>query len=174
MNTISNIKRVSNSLDIRTTSWFSIFGVIGAVAIVAMMLIIVVDALGRRFLSLPVYGSYELTIFLLIIVFFSSFTYCTILKGHFLIDIVTSHFPKRARSYIVAIMYIISAAVCFLLTSQLAVYAIKVEASNLTGAQFNSIPMYIFVLFGVICTAIAGWGFLLQFVAYIIKAVEGE
>jgi TRAP-type C4-dicarboxylate transport system permease small subunit len=172
MNNTSNIKKIIANLDIRTTSWFSKFGIIGAVALVTMMLITVADAFGRRFLALPVYGAYELTVLLLIIVFFASFTYCTIFKGHFVINIITSRLSGKVRCYVVTIMYLVSALICFLIAAELVIYAIKMKASNLTGTQFTYIPMYIFVLFGVLCTAISGWGFLLQFIAYLIEALD--
>jgi TRAP-type C4-dicarboxylate transport system permease small subunit len=172
MRIMSGIKNISDKLDSGSTRALGKIGAVGAAAIVAMMIIIVFDALGRRFLDLPIFGSYELTIFLLIIVFFASLAYCTIYKGHFVIDIVTSRLPGKARNYLNAVMYLISTAVCFLLSSQLMVYALKVKATNLTGTQFVTTPMYVFVLFGFLCTLITGWAFLLQTVAYFIKAVE--
>jgi TRAP-type C4-dicarboxylate transport system permease small subunit len=170
----SAIKNISDKLETGSSRILGKIWVIGGIAIVAMMALIVIDALGKKFINLPIFGTYELTVFLLIIVFFASLAYCTIEKGHFVIDIVTSRLSGKSRDYLNAVMYLITTAVTFLLASQLMAYALKTEATNLTGTQFVTVPMYIFVLFGFLCVLITGWAFLLQTVAYFIKAAEAQ
>lgn len=174
MSIISRLRNCANHLDVRTSAVFAKIGVVGAVCLLAMMVIVVLDALGKRFFSLPIHGSYEIGTFLLIIVFFTSLAYCTMLKGHFVINVITSHLRKRARFWLATLVYFISALLCWLLTSQLVVLSMKIRATNLTGAQLTFVPIFIFILLGAFCMAIAGWGFLLQFMNYLGKAIEGE
>jgi TRAP-type C4-dicarboxylate transport system permease small subunit len=166
------ITTAARVLEERTSSLLSFLGAFSAAGMVAMVLLTVGDAIGRRFFLSPIYGSYEGVGFLLSIAFFFSLCYCTARKGHFAIDVATSRFPPRVRQYIVTIMYLISAIVLWLLASQLVVLALKVKATNLTGAQFTFLPVYIFVLVGAFCAVMTGWGFLVQFISGLVKAIE--
>jgi len=165
------IRTAARVLEERTSSLLSFLGAFSAAGMVAMVLLTVGDAIGRRF-SFPIYGSYEGVGFLLSIAFFFSLCYCTARKGHFAIDVATSHFPPRVRQHIFTIMYLISAIVLWLLASQLVVLALKVKDTNLTGAQFTFLPVYIFVLIGAFCSVMTGWGFLVQFISSLVKAIE--
>jgi TRAP-type C4-dicarboxylate transport system permease small subunit len=166
------IRTVVRSLEERTSSLLSVLGAFSAVGLVAMMMVTVADATGRRFFSSPIYGSYEAVSFLLSLTFFFSLCYCTARKGHFAIDVATSRLPPRVRQYIVIIMYLLSALLLWLLASQLVVLALKVKATNLTGAQFTFLPIYTLVLVGAFCAVMTGWGFLVQFISLLVKAME--
>ena len=72
----------------------------------------------------------------------------------------------------VTIMHFVSALVCWLLASQLVVLALKLKATHITGAQFDFIPLYPFGLFGALCLVVAGWVFLVQFLNFLVKAIE--
>ena len=171
---LSFIRTAARFLEERTSFLFSALGAISAAGLIAMMLITVADATGRRLFSFPIYGSYESVTLLLSVVFFSSLSYCTIKRGHFAIDIATSRISPRVRLYIVTIMYFVSALVCWLLASQLVVLSLKLKATHLTGAQFGFLPVYPFGLFGAFCSAIVGWVFLVQFINFLVKAIEGN
>jgi len=171
---LSSMGAAARFLEQRTSSLFSVLGAISAAGLIAMVLVTVVDATGRRLFSAPVYGSYEIVTLLLSVVFFSSFSYSTIRKGHFAIDIVTSHLPPRVRLYMVSIMYLISGLLIWLLASQLVALALKLKAAQLTCNQFTFLPLYPFGLFGALCLIIVGWVFLVQFPSSLVKAIEGN
>lgn len=166
------MRTVARFLEEHTSALFSVLGAVSGVGLVAMVMITVVDSFGRRFFSFPIYGSYESVTLLLSIVVFASLAYCTVRKGHFTIDIVTSRFSPRGRLCTLTIMYLMSALICWLLAWQLVVFAISLRAKNLTGTEFTSLPIYPFGLFGAFCFVIVGWTFLVQFINFLVKAIE--
>ena len=171
---LASIRTAARFLEERTSFLFSALGAISAAGLIAMIMITVADATGRRLFSLPIYGSYESVTLLLSVVFFSSLSYCTIKRGHFAIDVMTSRFPPRVRLYMVTIMYLVSALLSWLLASQLVVLSLKLKAAHLTGTQFTFLPVYPFGLFGALCLIVVGWAFLVQFINFLVKAIEGN
>ena len=171
---ISSIRTAVRFLEESTSLLFNVLGAFSAVGLIAMMMITVLDATGRRFFAFPIYGAYEGGSFLLSGVFFFSLCYCTAKKGHFAIDVMTSRFPPRVRLFIVTIMYVVSALISWLLGSQLVVLAMKLKGANLTGAHLTFVPIYMLVLVGAFCLIATGWGFFMQFIGLLVKAIEGN
>jgi TRAP-type C4-dicarboxylate transport system permease small subunit len=151
-----------------------VLGAFSGVGMVAMVLITVVDAFGRRFFSTPIHGSYESVTLLLSVVFFASLSYCTVKKGHFSIDVVTSRFRPRARLYTVTVMYLLSALISWVMAWQLVVLSISLKDKNITGTEFTSLPIYPFGLFGAACLIIVGWTFLVQFIGFLAELTGGN
>lgn len=88
---------------------------IGMVLVFAMMLLTVVDVVGRKFVGIipgfqPVPGSYELTEFILVGLVYSALGYAQIKGDHISIDVLTSRFPKRAQNILDTVVYLVSAA----------------------------------------------------------------
>jgi TRAP-type C4-dicarboxylate transport system permease small subunit len=171
---VSSIRTAARFLEERTSLLFNVLGAFSSVGLIAMMMITVLDATGRRFFSFPIYGSYEGVSFLLSGVFFFSLCYCTAKKGHFAIDVVTSRFSPKIRLFIVTVMHIVSALITWLVGSQLVVLAMKLKGANLTGAQLTFVPIYILVLVGAFCLIVTGWGFFVQFIGLLARAMEGN
>ena len=169
---ITSIRNAARLLEERTSILFSVLGALSGVGLIAMMMITVLDAIGRRFFGFTIYGAYEGGSFLLSGVFFFSLCYCTAKKGHFSIDVVTSRFSPKIRLFIITVMDLVSALMCWILSSQLVVLAMKLKASNLTGAQLTFVPIYILVLVGAFCLIVTGWGFFVQFMGFLVKAIE--
>ena len=94
------IGNAARLLEERTSILFSVLGALSGVGLIAMMMITVLDAIGRRFFEFTIYGAYEGGSFLLSGVFFFSLCYCTAKRGHFSIDVVTSRFSQRIRHFI--------------------------------------------------------------------------
>jgi len=166
------LRTAARFLEEGTSLVLSVLGALSAAGLVAMMLLTVVDALGRRLFSFPIYGSYEGVNFLLSFVFFFSLCYCTARKGHFSVDVATSRFSPRVRLSIVTIMYLVSTLISWLIAWQLVVLAMSLKANNLTGVSLTFFPMYIFALTGAFCLLMMGWGFLVQFTSLLVKATE--
>lgn len=171
---ISSIRNTADLLERYTASFFRALGIFSAIGLIGMMMITVVDATGRRFFSFTIYGGYEGVSFALSGVFFFSLCYCTAKKGHFAIDVMTSRFSPRARVWIITIMNLVSSLVCWVLASQLVALAMKLKANNLTGAQLTFVPVYILALVGAFCLFMTGWGFFVQFVGQLARAIEGN
>ena len=171
---LSSIKSTAGFLEKHTATFFHVLGVFSAIGLVAMMMITVVDATGRRFFAFTIYGGYEAVSFILSGVFFFSLCYCTAKKSHFAIDVMTSRFSPRVRVWIITIMNLVSALMCWILASQLVTFAMKLKANHLTGAQLTFVPIYIIAFVGVFCLFMTGWGFFIHFISMLVKAVEGN
>ena len=171
---LSSIKSTAGFLEKHTATFFHVLGVFSAIGLVAMMMITVVDATGRRFFAFTIYGGYEAVSLILSGVFFFSLCYCTAKRGHFAIDVMTSRFSPKVQLWIIIIMNLVSAIMCWILASQLIALAIKLKANNLTGAQLTFVPMYILALVGVFCLVMTGWGFFIHFISMLVKAIEGK
>jgi hypothetical protein len=70
----------------------------------AMMFLIAVDVILRKLLDKPVTGSYELIQFMMVVTVALAVAYTDIEKSHVTLDLVTPHFPKRARAIIDSIV----------------------------------------------------------------------
>ena len=171
---LSSIKSTAGFLEKHTAAFFHVLGVFSAIGLAAMMMITVVDATGRRFFAFTIYGGYEAVSFILSGVFFFSLCYCTAKRGHFAIDVMTSRFSPRVRVWIITIMNLVSALMCWILASQLAAFAMKLKANHLTGAQLTFVPIYIIAFVGVFCLFMTGWGFFIHFISMLVKAIEGK
>lgn len=171
---ISLIRNTAYILQKYTASFFRVLGAFSAIGLIAMMMITVVDATGRRFFSFTIYGGYEGVSFILSGVFFFSLCYCTAKKGHFAIDVMTSRFSHRVRAWIITIMDLVSSIMCWVLASQLVAFAMKLKANNLTGAQLTFVPIYMLALVGAFCLFMTGWGFFVQFMIQFTRAMKGK
>jgi len=169
---ISSIGTAARFLEMRTSILFIVLGALSGVALIAMMMITVLDAIGRRFFAFTIYGAYEGGSFLLSGVFFFSLCYCTAKRGHFSIDVVTIRFSQRIRRFINTIMSLVSSLMCWIVSYQLVILAMKLRASNLTGAQLTFVPIYILVLVGAFCLLVTGWGFFIQTMGFLVQALE--
>jgi TRAP-type C4-dicarboxylate transport system permease small subunit len=111
---------------------------------------------------------------LLSVVIFSSLAFCTLKRGHFAIDVATSHFPPRARLYTVTIMYLLSGLISWVMAWQLVIYSMALRAKNLTGTEFTSLPLYPFGFFSAVCLVIVGMAFLIQFIGFLAEITSGN
>ena len=169
---IESIGTAARFLEVRMSILFSVLGALSGVGLIAMMMVTVLDAIGRRFFAFTIYGAYEGGSFLLSGVFFFSLCYCTAKRGHFSIDVVTLRSSQRIRQFINTLMNLVSSLMCWILSYQLVVLAMKLKASNLTGAQLTFVPIYILVLVGAFCLLMTGWGFFIQTMGSLAKALE--
>ena len=109
-----------------------------------MMLLTVTDVVGRRAFNQPVYGAYEISEFMLVIVVFFSIVHCEFLKGHVTIDLVVSRFRQRTQDIIDTIMYLIFLVTSCLLIWRLWLYGTAVLRNNIVSGVLE-IPVYPFV-----------------------------
>jgi TRAP-type C4-dicarboxylate transport system permease small subunit len=78
--------------------WISkVMAAVAAVTLGAMMMIAVVDVCGRFFFTKPLNGSFELGGILLVTAGTWGMGYCQLRKTNIRIDVLTTHFPKKAQ-----------------------------------------------------------------------------
>lgn len=128
------------------------------------------DVIGRSSMNRPISGAYELTELLFVIVVAFTLGYSAILKSHVRIDIVVSHFPRRAQIIIDAISYFVSSAFFLLAGWMVVLQAIHVKSQDVTSGIL-AIPLYPFnwaLAFGFF---LAGLMFLVMFFRFIARPI---
>ncbi len=79
----------------------------GAVILMAMMLLTVMDVLLRFLFHRPIMGSLEITQVMMVSISFITMIYSTVQKCHIKVDILTSYIPKPIQQIIDSIFYLI-------------------------------------------------------------------
>jgi len=90
----------------------------GTVVLGVMVLLTVADVLLRLFLDRPIRGAFEIVEFLMVMVVFSAMAYTGLLRGHIVIQILSSRLPERPRAILDSIADLISIGFCCLLIWQ--------------------------------------------------------
>jgi TRAP-type C4-dicarboxylate transport system permease small subunit len=147
-----------------------VFSNIGAYIIIVMMLLTVVDVVGRRFFNKPVPGSYELSEFMLVIVVFLAIAYCEFTRGHVTIDLVVSRFRKRTQNIINSTMYILTLVAFVLLTWRLFVDAAGQVGGTISGIL--RIPVFPFIYIAALGCAFLSLVVLMHLLQFILEALR--
>jgi len=90
----------------------------GTVVLGVMVLLTVADVLLRLVLNRPIRGALEIIEFLMVIVVFSAMAYTGLLRGHIVIQILSSRLPERPRAILDSIADLISIVFCCLIIWQ--------------------------------------------------------
>jgi TRAP-type C4-dicarboxylate transport system permease small subunit len=137
--------------------------IIAGISLLLMMIVVVVNAIGRQSGS-GIAEAYEIVTLVLVFTFFFSICYATSEKAHLVVTILTIHFPQRASLILRIIWYLISAAFCAMISWQTLVHAFYVKETGLTGLLLTSVPIYPFVYIGFFALALTSLLFLLEVV----------
>lgn len=84
--------------------------VIAAIVLALMMLLTVVDVVGRYFFNSPIKGTWEMVGLLLICAGTWGLGYCQMQKGHISISIILQRFSPRGQAILQGITYLIGLA----------------------------------------------------------------
>ncbi len=87
--------------------------VIAGAALVAIMLIMTVDAIGRYVLTSPLTAAFELVQLLMAVLIFSAMPVVTLRREHVVVDLFENFIPGRART-VVAWLVLVA---CFLISA---------------------------------------------------------
>jgi len=140
------LRQAANYMEKGLSAVFPVVGNIGAGVIALMMMLTVADIIGRRFLSKPVSGTYELSEFLLVIVVFFSIAHCEFLKGHITVDLAVSRLQPKTQDIVNSIMYLFFLVMFCLLTWQLYLHGMKVWRNGLeSGILGVPVSPFVFV-----------------------------
>lgn len=165
------LKKIAQGLEKVLTPVIPVIGGIGSIFIMAAMLLTVADVIGRRFLNQPVPGSYEISSMILVVVVFSTITYCQLLKGHVSIDILVSRLDKKKQDIINVFVYVIFLVIICILTWQLYVYAVETFHKNEVSGTIL-LPVYPFVFIAAIGCTLLLLIVLMHLSMYLLKMVE--
>jgi TRAP-type C4-dicarboxylate transport system permease small subunit len=114
----------------------------GGILLVAMMLLVTADVMGRFFFSIPVQGTTELTEFIMVALLYLSLAHTQALKGHINVDIFLSFFKRRTRLVFDLIAYLLGLVLFALIGWQGILAAIK--AWTFWETTFGVLPFPLF------------------------------
>jgi len=165
------IQKAANSMERWLAPLTAIAGNIGATVIALMMLLTVSDILGRRIFNQPVYGAYELSGLMMVIVTFFTIAHCQFLRGHIRIELIVSRFRQRTQDVIDSIMYVFFLAMICLLTWRLYLYAVEEWNSGCTSSLLD-IPVFPFIIVSALGCTLLGLVVLMHLLLYLAGALK--
>jgi len=91
-------------LQARLETWMAI---VGAVVVIVIMLLTVLDVVGRNFLNRPVPGAYELTEFMLVAAVFLGLALVQAHKRHIQIEFVSDRLAPKPQAVLRTVTYLV-------------------------------------------------------------------
>lgn len=113
---------------------------IGAIALTGMMLLTVVDVIGR-FFKYPIFGSVELVGFLATIVVAAALPYTYKVEGHVGVEILVRLLSKKAQIWIDIFTRSLSLVLFSLITWQMFLYAMDIQKTGEVSMNLE-FPIY--------------------------------
>jgi TRAP-type C4-dicarboxylate transport system permease small subunit len=98
--------RINHFIDTGLKAVSKFMAAIAAIVLGIMMLITVIDVVGRYFFNRPINGSWELIGFLLVCAGTWGLAYCQVTKAHIQVTVLLDIFPEKVRNIITLIAYI--------------------------------------------------------------------
>ncbi|WP_156272031.1 TRAP transporter small permease [Neomoorella glycerini] len=92
------------------------FSTVGALALIGMMFLVVIDVFLRFVFNRPILGSYEIVEYLMVLVVFLSLANGQLSKTHVSVEVVTQYLRGRIRAFFEFITALISLGIFILLT----------------------------------------------------------
>lgn len=144
-------------------------GDLGTIVIMAMVLMVIVDIILRRFFNSPLAFSFELVGVMLVVVVYCSVPYTTNIDRHVSIEVLTSRFPPRAQTIITTVADFLSAVLFGLVGWRSILQAIHIwDIGNVTGIL--KIPYYPFIFIVALGSILAS----LTLLVGVIHSIIGE
>jgi len=144
---------------------------IAQVILFAMMMLVVLDVLGRWLFNSPIKGTVDLTGLLLTVTIFFGIAYTHWKKEHIAIDFIVDKFPKRVQWAFECVINLIILVFMTMVSVSLYQNAQRLLQSNTLSPDIN-VPIYIFVLLAIAGTVVFGLTALYYVVHYAIKVVK--
>ena len=164
--------KISDAMYGLLTPFSKILIFLGGICLAAMMFLTACDVAMRYFFGSPIDGAFDITEYLMVIVFAFALPYCTINKDHVKVDILTGRFPPRVGRIIDCVTTLISVILFSIITWQ-TLLASKIQFDSKIVSSVLLIPRYPFfglLFFGYLCFAVI---LLADFFA-LIAEVEGK
>ena len=149
----------------------TVFGSVGSGAIALMMLVTVADVGGRRLFNHPVFGSMDLSTFMMVIVVFFSMAQCELMRGHITIDLLVSRFKQKSQDIFNSIAYVIFLVTFSWMTWQLIQYGIGRYHSHIVSYTLK-VPLYPFIFVAALGSALLSLMVLTHLLTYLAGALK--
>lgn len=144
---------------------------IAQAAVVAMLLLLVVDVLGRK-LWKPIYGTFDFVSFINAILVAFSIPYCALKRGHTQVELVVERFSQRVQGIISGITGILGLGIFSLVTWQCVVLAIDMRRAGETSMT-SLVPFYPYIYAVAFGCALLCLVILADLIQSAVKAVRG-
>ncbi len=158
--------KAADSLEKGLSPVTRVIGAIGAGVIGLMMLVTVVDVGGRRIFNMPLLGSMDLTLLMMVVVVFFSIAHTELKKGHVTIDLITSKFRIKAQNIINSVMYFFFLIVFGWMTWQLYLSTLELWHNETVSATLE-IPVFPFSFMATLGCALLSLLVLAHFLQYV-------
>jgi TRAP-type C4-dicarboxylate transport system permease small subunit len=113
---------------------------ISACAAIIMMLVIVVNVVGRFLLRKPLPGTIEIVEMLTSALIFFALAYTEHLRRHIHVELIVDRFPRRVRAVLASVMYFISGVFFLVMAWQGGLLIIESVTPLVTASHVLSIP----------------------------------
>jgi TRAP-type C4-dicarboxylate transport system permease small subunit len=144
-----------------------IFVICGAGCMLGLMFLIVTDVGLRYLLNRPIVSSYELIMFMMVVVVFSALSYTATEDGHVTVDLVVSRLPKGVQRFLKVLTSLLSVGLFALMAQQSIVRANALRLEGLIS-QILHIPVYPFYFFTAFGCALLSLVLLLNILDFLI------
>lgn len=145
----------------------------GLAVMVLMGLLTFFDVIGRAAFNRPISGAFELTELMFVTVVALLLGYSVILKSHIRIDLLVSHFPRKAQTAFDALSHLVTSAFFLVVSWRVAVHANNVQSVGTTSGvlAIPIFPVYYVLAFGCLLIGIM---YLAEFIKLLPRKVAGE
>jgi TRAP-type C4-dicarboxylate transport system permease small subunit len=126
-----------------------VFGMVAMGIIVVMMLLTVTEVIMRYSLRRVIFGSMEITEFLMVALVLAM-AWCALQGKHVRVELVVTRFSPRVQAIIGSFTYVLSLGFCFLLTWRNAAEALRIQQAHEITNLLNlpKYPFYFIISFG--------------------------
>jgi TRAP-type mannitol/chloroaromatic compound transport system permease small subunit len=125
---------------------------LGALGMIAAMLVGVADVVGTEFLGRPVLGTLEFTESTMVLVVFGALAYAQERRAHIRVELLYSHVGPRGKSLMEAVTHIVAFIFFALVAWQGYVellYSLEIKESTMGSVRFPLYPARVLLLLGV-------------------------
>jgi TRAP-type C4-dicarboxylate transport system permease small subunit len=120
---------------------------ISSVTLAIMLFVSVADVIGRVAFFHPIQGTFELVGLLMVVIGCLGMGYCQLVKGNVAIDILLNRLNKRGQTILNILSFLMSIAVCIIISSQLLSRTFDYMSVGLKGLTITlKIPLWPFML----------------------------
>jgi len=114
---------------------------LAAFALCLMVVLIVINVIGRYIFRMPLQGTVEIVELALVVTVIFSFAYAELQNSHVSMDEIVARFPRRVRVILIRIMYIAEAAFFFIMGWRCAILSYSYAVPDMRVTDVLEIPI---------------------------------
>jgi TRAP-type C4-dicarboxylate transport system permease small subunit len=147
------------------------FGFLGAVTMIGLVLMTVVDVFMRYFFRAPILGSFELTELFLVVMVFFAIPWAAIKKANMRVDLLVGRLPVKTRAAFDSVTCFMSLAITALCTWYTVPQVIYIQRLH-TVSDMLKIPIYPFYIAVAVGFFLLFFILVVNFIEFVEKAVK--